>query len=194
MQMYISLNHSLVKNLHAGTYAGGHGSYSIYSDDGGKSWHRSQLTANSSTGECQLAAFGETGNPLLILAMRSPNGRFLAYSNDSGETWDNLTLATSLNPQTPCEGSILALPYKGAFRDTHLYLTAPHSPFRINMTLFTSSDGGDLWKAGPVLWSGPSAYSSLAYNKLKLYCLYERGESSYEETLTLAVVSPLILH
>ncbi len=179
-----------------GTYAGqgGPGSYVIYSDDTGKTWHHSDSTGNTSTGECQVAALGSEDTPLLILAMRSSKyARLLAYSNDSGDTWANVTEATSLNPQTSCEGSILTMPYKGAFMDTHLYFSGPHSSMRLNMTVFTSSDGGQSWKTGHLLWKGPSGYSSLAYNQVKMYCLYERGNSSYEETLTLATFPPLIL-
>ena len=178
--------------LLVGTYASGPGSYAIFSDDVGKTWHRSQPTNNSNTGECQLAALGQMDSPLLVLAMRSVLGRYIAYSNDSGETWSNITLAQSLAPQTPCEASLLAIPYKGAYMDTHLYLTSPHSLTRDNLTLFTSSDGGHSWDEGFVIWKGPSAYSSMVYHKVNVYCLYERGNSSYEETLTLAIFSPLI--
>lgn len=168
----------------------------MYSDDGSKTWHRSQPVGESSTGECQAAALGQTSSPLLILAMRSYASRYIAYSRDGGETWFNVTLAKSLAPQTSCEGSILAIPYKGVYMDTHLYLTSPHSIRRLNMTVFTSSDGGHSWGEAFVLWKGPSAYSSLAYHsgRPKVYCLYERGIVTYTETLTLAVFSPLILH
>ena len=131
-----------------------------------------------------------------MLIMRSKLGpRFIAYSNDSGETWFNLSVATSLNPQSPCEASIATVPYKGVYHDTHLYITAPHSATRANMTLFASSDGGHSWQTEFALWEGPSAYSSLVFQtgKLKLFCLYERGYFAYYETLTLAIFSPLIV-
>ena len=183
--------------LHTASYAngGGPGSYALYSDDRGKTWHRSQPVGKSNTGECQAAALGQTGSPLLILAMRSLAGRYLAYSKDDGKTWFNTTLAQSLAPQTSCEGSILAVPYKGVYMDTLLYFTSPHSLLRLDMTVFTSSDGGHSWNEALILWKGPSGYSSLAYHsgRPKLYCLYERGKASYTETLTLAVFSPLIL-
>ena len=126
------------------------------------------------------------------MEMRSILGRYLAYSADSGETWLNVTLLSSLAPQTPCEGSLARSTYKGAFMDTHLYLTAPHAILRTNLTLFTSSDGGHSWREGVVLWEGPSAYSSLVHHGLKLYCLYERGDKDYWETLTLTVTPVLV--
>lgn len=177
-------------------YASVPGSYIIFSDDGGITWNRSQPIGVG--GECQVAAMNVfSDSPTLIMASRSAVGRYISYSKDGGESWFNTSLDKSLNPQTPCESSIVSMVYKGAYLDTHLYLTAPHSIVRENMTLFTSSDGGRSWNTGEVvLWPGPSGYSSLAYGDLtlSLYCLYERGDvgKEYWSTLTLAVVSPLI--
>ena len=179
-----------------GTYATGPGSYVIISDDGGKSWHRSQSIGTTSSGECQVAAMNiDSDSPVLVMASRSTAGRYISYSNDGGESWFNTSLDTSLNPQTPCESSIVSMTYEGVYLNTHLYLTAPHSTMRENLTLFTSSNGGHSWSTGQVvIWSGPSGYSSLAYHKLNLYCLYERGDKGkeYWDTLTLSIVSPLV--
>ena len=172
------------------------GSYVIFSDDGGKSWSRSQPIGAPGSGECQVAALNiESDSPVLVMASRSNAGRYISYSKDSGESWFNTSVDKSLDPQTPCESSIVSMTYRGVYLNTHLYLTAPHSAERENMTLFTSSDGGYSWSVGQqVIWSGPSAYSSLAYHELKLYCLYERGDAGkeYWSNLTLAVLSPLI--
>ena len=168
----------------------------IFSDDGGKSWSRSQSIGATDSGECQVAALNvESDSPVLVMASRSTLGRYISYSNNSGVTWFNTSLNRNLNPQTSCESSIVSMTYKGAYLNTHLYLTAPHSLLRDRMTLFTSSDRGHQWSKGQVvIWTGPSGYSSLAYDKLKLYCLYERGAvgEPYWSTLTLAVMSPLV--
>ena len=168
----------------------------IFSDDGGKTWNRSQPIGAKGSGECQVAAMNvESNSPVLIMASRSIAGHYISYSKNGGQTWFNTSIDNSLSPQTPCESSLVSMIYKGVYLDTHLYLTAPHSTVRDNMTLFTSSDGGHSWNEGQlVIWSGPSGYSSLVYDKLKLYCLYERGDKgeNYWSTLTLAVVSSLI--
>jgi sialidase-1 len=172
-------------------YATGPGSYTIISDDGGKSWSRSQSIGVPSSGECQVAAMNvDSDSPVLIMAARSIAGRYISYSNDGGESWFNTSLDTSLN-----QSSIVSMTYKGVYLNTHLYLTAPHSTLRDNLSLFTSSDGGHSWSSGKrVIWPGPSGYSSLAYQKLKLYCLYERGDKGkeYWSTLALSIVSPLV--
>ncbi len=185
---------------HAGTYAsgvGGPGSFAIYSDDGGKSWKRSGYTGNTGTGECQIVALGiqetpPSGHMPLAMTSRTSLGHFMFYSNDSGENWYNSTRTTTLDPQTSCESSLLAIPHQGSFMDTHLYMTQPHSTSRMGMTFFHSVDAGKTWKVGQQLWAGPSAYSSMVYNKLKVYCLYEKGNTGPYETLTLDVFSPLI--
>ena len=177
-------------------YASVPGSYVIYSDNGGKSWLRSKPIGGMGSGECQVAVMDiESDSPVLVMAARSAVGRYISYSKDSGVTWFNTSVDGSLSPQTPCECSIVSMVYEGAYLNTHLYLTAPHSILRDNMTLFSSSDGGYDWSKGQtVIWPGPSGYSSLAYDKQQLYCLYERGEigKQYWSTLTLAIMSPLI--
>ena len=177
-------------------YASVPGSYVIFSDDGGKSWSRSTSIGAGGSGECQVAAMAiDSDSPQLLMASRSLLGRYVSYSRDGGETWFNTSLANSLAPQTPCESSLVSMTYTGVFLDTHLYLTALHSLVRQNMTLFTSSDGGYSWDKGEVvIWAGPAGYSSLAYYKLRLYCLYERGDvgKEYWDTLTLATLSPLV--
>lgn len=189
--------------FHKGVYASGGGapgSFSIFSDDGGKTWLTSQPTSDPSTSECQIAPLDISSNPSpkatkLIMSMRTTLGaRTFAYSNDSGESWYNMTFSPSLNPQTSVEGSLLAVTHVGGEYNTHLYVSQPHSLFRNNMTFFHSTDGGHTWKDAYLLWSGPSGYSSMVRHsdKPKIYCLYERGLVDYFETLTLAILSPLI--
>ncbi len=128
------------------------------------------------------------------MTMTTPLGHMMAYSNDSGETWKNQSIPETLNPQTKCESSILAIPYGGVYMDTHLYITQPYSLDRQNVTFFHSVDGGKTWKPDFLLWQGPSAYSSMAYDAdhYKILCLFECGVLSYTEKLTLAVFSPLV--
>ena len=175
------------------------GAFAIYSDDGGKTWQHSKETPVTETNECQIAAFGSFDEPdpkhiplIMAARMNSKAGHVFSYSNDSGETWVNSTTAASLDPQTICESSLLTVPYKGVVKDAHVYITQPHSTTRENMTFFYSVDAGQTWSVGLQLWPGPSAYSSMVYNKLQVYCLYEKGNTGPYETLTLDVFSPLV--
>ena len=193
-QLFCSTHHG------TGAYAvtvGNAGSFAIYSDDSGKTWKRSNLTGDSSTGECQIVSLGiqetpPSGHMPLAMASRTGHGHLLFYSNDSGENWYNSTGTSSLDPQTTCESSLLAIPHQGSFMDSHLYISQPHSTNREGMTFFYSVDAGQSWKVGNQLWAGPSAYSSMVYDKLKVYCLYERGKNGPYEMLTLDIFHPLV--
>jgi sialidase-1 len=55
------------------------------------------------------------------------------------------------------------------------------------MTVRVSEDEGQTWNAGKVLHPGPSAYSDLAVAKdQSILCLYEKGQYTPYETITLA--------
>ena len=144
-------------------------------------------------GDCQVAAFYKEAEDLIMVA-QGPFNKYLAYSNDSGEQWYNLTSPSSLSPQSNSGASILAVPYTGVYRDTHLYITQPSSFRPQNLTLFHSVDGGVTWKADFQLWDGPSARSSLAHdeNYLKIFCLFECGKLNETEKISLAIFSALI--
>ena len=187
--------------MHSNTLSGayvqgkaGPGAFAVYSDDSGLTWQHSKETPVTETNECQMAALGIFDEPapkhaplLMAARMNSKAGHVFSYSNDSGATWVNSTTAATLDPQTMCESSLLAVPYKGVTMDTHLYITQPHSTTRENMTFFYSVDAGQTWKVGQQLWAGPSAY-----DKLQVYCLYEKGNASPYETLTLDVFATLV--
>ena len=182
-----------------GAYApreNGPGAFAIYSDDHSKTWTRSKPMGDTSTERCQIAplGLGEHSVKQLIMTAQTPLGHYVAYSNDSGESWSELSAPKSLNPQADCESSILSITYKGVYLDTHLYTTQPHAAERQNLTFFHSVDGGREWKADYLLWKGPAAYSSLAYDAqhIKVLCLFECGVISYSEKLSLAIFSPLI--
>ena len=174
----------------------GPGSFSIYSDDHGKTWKGSKPTGDTSTEECQIVPLGLEDKAVqqLMMTARTPLGHVFTYSNDSGETWVNTSMPKTLNPQADCESSILAIPYEGVYMNTHLYITQPLSVDRHNITFFHSVDGGESWKADFQLWKGPSAYSSMALdtNRFKIACLFECGSLYATEKLTIAIFSPLI--
>ena len=182
------------------SFGGGPGSYSIFSDDGGKNWIMSASTSDFTTGECQMVPLDlydkpSPNNTKLLMYMRTSSGiRTFGYSNDSGESWHNMSQPKSLNPQTSVQGAVLAVTYVGVKFNTHLYVSQPYALGRTNMTIFHSSDGGYNWKGAYQLWKGPSAYSSMVKHPdaPKIYCLYEKGDIYYWETLTLAVFSTLI--
>lgn len=124
---------------------------------------------------------------LVLFSRLGGDRRGIAFSSDAGETWQNATTADGLDT-TPCEGSIVSVANSKAKRETELIASDPDNKGRYNMTLFSSLDSGNHWSPKRQLWSGPSAYSSLAVQKGLIYCLYERGQRGPYEALTLAVI------
>jgi len=149
-------------------------SHAMYSDDGGKSWKSGQAVSEK-TNECQVV---ELANGELQMNMRSFHGknrRVVARSRDRGVTWQDSHLDDSLI-EPACQASLI--------RDGNLLLFSnPAAVTRINMTVRVSRDEGRSWSKGQSLYSGPSAYSSLAgLGGGQAACLFECGEkSAYDE-------------
>jgi len=172
----------------------GQKSFTIFSDDGGKTWHRSAPTADSQSGVSQVVAFYNHPEDLIMVA-QGITGPYLTYSNNSGESWYNQTVPQSLSTRSHADSSILGIPYTGVYKDTHLYITQPAYPLNPrDLHLFHSVDGGAMWKADYQLWAGPSAHSSLAHDETytKMFCLFECSKVNETENIKLAIFSPMI--
>jgi sialidase-1 len=93
-------------------------------------------------------------------------------------------LATNL-VDSVCQASMLRL------RDGKILFANPASTKRENLTIRASFDDANSWPISKVLHSGPSAYSGLAeLSDGTILCVYECGQKSPCQTITLARVSP----
>lgn len=161
------------------------GSHVIYSDDHGQSWHLGgniQPHAN----ECQVAEL--TGGRIL-LNFRSYFGRNLrgrSWSSDGGMTWSESQDDPQLTGPV-CQASLLRYSWPDTGGRSRLLFSNPAATERIRMTVRLSYDEGESWPVSRLLHRGPSAYSSLAVLPHgTIACLYERGDESAYETITLA--------
>ncbi len=161
------------------------GSHVIYSDDHGKSWH---LGGNIQPhgNECQVA---ELTDGRILLNFRSYFGRNLrgrSWSSDGGMTWSEPQDDPQLT-EPVCQASLLRYGWPGTGGRSRLLFSNPAATERIRMTVRLSYDEGESWPESRVLHEGPSAYSSLAVlPDGAIACLYERGDESAYETITLA--------
>lgn len=159
-------------------------SHVIYSDDNGKTWKKGGVLGEK-TNECQIV---ERSDKSLLLNMRSYHGknrRATATSKDGGLTWSEVALDEALI-EPVCQASLIALPgAKKGDKPPHLF-SNPASTKREKMTVRVSDDEGKSWSKGRILHEGPAAYSCLAATKDEVLCLYERGEKSAYERITLA--------
>ncbi len=155
-------------------------SHAIYSDDHGKTWQIGGIEEEK-TNESTLV---ELTDGTILHNMRSyhgQNARAIATSKDAGETWSPVTLDRELVDPV-CQGSLLRL----SWNPSQILFSNCASKKRENLTVRLSRDEGKTWTILKTINSGPSAYSSLATKDYSIYCLYERGEKSPYEKITLA--------
>jgi len=160
-------------------------SHIIYSDDHGKTWQlggsEDELT-NEST-------IVELADGSLLQNMRSyhkKNRRAVATSTDAGATWSRVKLDDALI-EPVCQASILRYSWPENGNRGRILFSNPASIKRENLTIRMSYDEGSTWPVSKVLHSGPSAYSCLTVLPDKsIGCLFERGEKSAYEKISLA--------
>ncbi|NQT53120.1 exo-alpha-sialidase [bacterium] len=151
-------------------------SHAIYSDDGGKTWHVGDETANG-TNECQVV---ERADGTLLLNMRRAAPvkepyRWTATSPDGGVTWAKPSFDETLTDPR-CQGSLIRYKPSDSGDTLVLHSNIAHRSNRIRLTVRLSEDEGRTWAAARVLWPGHSAYSCLvALPDGTVGCLFEGG-------------------
>ncbi len=160
-----------------------HYTNAIYSDDGGKTWQASEPFPAYGTGE---AAIAELSDGTLYYNSRrhkstdglNPRRRYIAYSSDGGQTWEDLSVSNELpdgaqHTDYGLMAGLVRLPIEG--HDILLFsnIDVPADkkdedvPFklrtsrRFNGTVWASFDGGKTWPVHRVVDEGSFAYSSL---------------------------------
>jgi len=153
----------------------------IVSDDGGKSWKLGGVVGP----DCNESQVVELADGSLLLNMRSYRGtnrRLVAVSKDAGETFARPEEDKAL-VEPVCQASLLRLPGRGG----GVLFSNPASTRRERVTVRLSTDEGKTWAHAKVLHEGPAAYSCLAVLPDRtIACLYEGGEKSAYEMITLA--------
>eukprot|EP01047_Picozoa_sp_COSAG01_P046337 COSAG01_NODE_4342_length_5118_cov_2.630205_1_plen_1459_part_00 len=150
-----------------------------YSDDGAKTFHlsASKYAHQRPNDQFDEAAVVERADGSLLLSVRGNYSiknhtnhkrwpyRMQALSTDAGETFSEFHFATEL-PDPSCQASLLSLPAvpSGAPPSKPLlaFCNPANASSRQGLTLRTSSNGGETWDAGQLIWKLPSAYSSMA--------------------------------
>lgn len=100
----------------------------------------------------------------------------LKRSSDGGKSWTPLQIVADMGPDT------IGNPAPILFFN-------PASTTRENMTVRISLDDAKTWPSARSIHVGPAAYSDLATYHGAIYCLYERGDKSPYETITLATLT-----
>ena len=157
----------------------------IYSDDHGASWHIGG-EGEPSTDECAVV---ETASGAVYINSRyelDKNLRATAWSADNGDSFDGFAWDETLI-EPVCQASIARFTTSTQHDRNRVLFSNPASINRENMTVRVSYDECRSWSAGRALHEGPAAYSDLAVcADMTICCLYERGDETCYEKLTLA--------
>ena len=163
----------------------GFGSHVIYSDDHGQSWRHGDVIRPLAN-ECQVVELADGRLRMDIRSYFGKNRRALSLSNDGGESWSEVQHTDELVEPT-CQASMLRYSWSDQGGKSRILFSNPAATERIRMTVRLSYDEGSSWPVSKLLHAGPSAYSSLAVlPDGSIGCLYERGDESAYETITLA--------
>lgn len=185
-----------------------HYTNAIYSDDGGRTWHTSDPFPVMGTGEAALAELSDgriyyNSRRHLSTDGLNPRMRYIAWSDDGGETWTDLSVSNELpdgaqHVDYGLMGGLVRLPVDGydilLFSNIDVPVTEedeniPHeqrTTRRERGTVWASFDGGKTWPVKRLVDEGTFAYSSLAAGREGtpgegwIYLLYESSTSRDE--------------
>lgn len=161
----------------------------IYSDDHGKTWQASGCV-QLGTAEGTLIERADGSVLYNSRAYFNDGKRYLAVSRDGGATYGEFSKDEFLLEETRmgCNASFLRVALEDIKDRSLLPAEAegvtvfcnPRAETRMRMAACVSFDAGATYREARVFFEGPSAYSSLDYDKKSghFFLLYERGEGN----------------
>ena len=140
----------------------------VYSDDHGKTWHQSAPFPLDGTGESGLVELRDGTIYLNSRTHTRKGNRWVAFSDDSGETWRDLHQDDELFDGPPdvygCKAGLLRLDRDDA--DILLFSTpSSNLPGRKNIRVWVSFDGGKSWPLNRLIKRGPGNYTWLTQGR-----------------------------
>ncbi len=155
-RIFVAANHSAGEVMPA--YRD-HRAHAFFSDDHGKTFRLSPDVDYPGGNEAIAARVGSG----VLMSIRNQSGdakyRLLVRSNDGGETWDSVRVATDL-PDPVCQGSILNFTQKNGEK-VLLHSNLASQTERCCLVLKISRDEGQTWGAVREIYAGSAAYSDL---------------------------------
>jgi sialidase-1 len=134
----------------------------VYSDDHGKTWHQSAPFPLDGTGESGLVELRDGTIYLNSRTHTRKGNRWVAFSDDSGESWRDLHEDDELFDGPPdvygCKAGLLRLDRDDA---DILLFSSPSSNLqgRKNIRVWVSFDGGKSWPLNRLIKRGPGNYT-----------------------------------
>ena len=131
--------------------------YAIYSDDSGRTWNVSENPATLNGDESKIAQLPD-GSLLMSIRNRYSGMRKFSASTDGGRTWKEYPADWSSLHDVACNGDFIPVKHNG--RD-YLLQSLPAGPWRSNITVYASADGGRTWPSSYRVTAAPGAYSAM---------------------------------
>jgi sialidase-1 len=148
-------------------------SHAIYSDDHGQTWQLSEPIGEK-TNECAVVELADGRLQMNMRSYHGKNRRAIAYSDDGGATWSEVTLDPALI-EPVCQASLIRVAFPQGNQRGQILFSNPASKKRDTMTVRLSDDEGQTWASARLVTPGSAAYSSLALLKNdQAGLLYER--------------------
>jgi len=132
--------------------------YAIYSDDGGRTWRASDNPATLNGDESKVAQLPD-GTVMMSIRNRFSGNRKFSISKDNGRTWIEQPIDFADLHDVACNGDFLSVKRGGK---DYLLQSLPAGPWRDNITIYASEDGGRTWPHSYLVSAGPGAYSAMA--------------------------------
>ena len=137
----------------------------VYSDDHGKTWFSSEPFPIDGTGESGLVELLDGTIYFNSRTHTRKGNRWIAYSDDSGETWRDLHEDDELFDGPPdlygCKAGLVRLDRDDC--DILLFSSPdpslPEKQNRANVNVWASFDGGKTWPVNRLIKEGPGNYS-----------------------------------
>ena len=128
--------------------------HAVYTDDGGQTWHVSDLAFGAPGSPGDEAKMVELLDGRILMSVRRHGDRGFALSEDGGRTWGQRGSWHEIHTNA-CNGDLIR------YNDSILMHTIPNSMRRENVSVFLSFDEGRTWPEHKVISNKDAMYSSL---------------------------------
>ena len=125
--------------------------HAVYTDDGGRNWHVSDIAVRGHGDEAKMV---ELPDGEILMSVRTTGDRIWVRSRDGGQTWPESGTWPQIHTMA-CNGDLIA------YDDSILLHSIPISMHREDVGILLSFDGGRTWPESKLISPGPGQYSSL---------------------------------
>ncbi len=154
--------------------------FCYFSDDLGKSWHRSQEAKVTGNVQLQEPGVVELSNGKIFLFCRTDEGhQFISISKDDGQTWRDLEVSSIVSPLSPA--SIKRIPSTGDLFlvwNNNFQPQAPNGGKRTPLNTALSKDEGKTWQNIKTIESDPDGtfcYTAIEFVGENILLAYTAG-------------------